>query len=417
MKQYDLIVIGGGTAGCICAIAAARSGLEVAIIERNSYLGGMSTGCGLTEMNAAGFQEKPLYKGIEKEIFDEMIENNHAEYHFGVAMSSNKNVKVDRLRYDPEYLKMLLEDKAIEAGIDLYYESSVVEAKEDESICSLIVQGRYEIIVLESKYLVDASGNADLVRLMGGETIKTNASEQLTSTLMFRLSNVDIDALNQFLKDGKLPAIIQKGFESGVLKGKILAFTPIPGSHDVSLNVTRANGDYEDTRSYTNAIIEARKQILPIIEFVKEKVDGLKDCYVSNIAPFLGVREARRIVGEYCLTLNDLDQMKEFDDRIAVGCYPMDIHDPVTKSVIWKVLPGVYHIPFKSLLPKGFKRTLAIGKCLSAEKQAFAAIRVMPIMMNVGESAGYLFAYADKNNKQMNELTSQDIRGCLDEKN
>ena len=412
-KIYDLIVVGGGTSGALCALAAARSGLKTAVIEKNTYLGGMACGSGLTEMNAAGFQGKPLYKGIEQELFDELISSGHGEYHFAVPMSSNKDVKVDRLRYDPEILKLILEQKAAEEEIDLYYETELESAKECNGACEVTVRTCYDLFTLHSSYLADATGNADLVRMMGGATIKTPEEQQLTSTLMFRLSNVDLKQLKQYQDSGKIPQLIREGFDQGILKGKILAFTPIPGSKDVSLNVTRAQGDYENVKAYTRSIVEARAQIRTVLEFVRKKVPGLEQAYLSSIAPMMGVRDGRRAECCYMLTMEDLEQMTDFADSVACGCYPMDIHDPVTKSVVWKVLPGVYHIPYRSLLPKEGSRTLVIGKSLGAEKKAMAAIRVMPIMMNVGESAGYLFALAKKNDCAMNELEAEEIRACL----
>ncbi len=412
-KIYDLIVAGGGTSGALCALAAARLGLKTAVIEKNTYLGGKACGSGLTEMNAAGFQGAPLYKGIEQELFDDLISCGHGEYHFEVPMSSNKDVKVDRLRYDPEFLKMILEQKAEEAGIDLYYEAELECAGENDETCAVTVRTCYETFTLQSKYLADATGNADLVRMMGGATVKTPEEQQLTATLMFRLSNVDLKQLKQYQDSGKIQELIKEGFEQGILKGKILAFTPIPGSNDVSLNVTRAQGDYENVQAYTQSIVDARKQIMTVLDFVREKVPGLKQAYLSSIAPMMGVRDGRRAECRYMLTLEDLEQMTDFSDSIACGCYPMDIHDPVTKSVVWKVLPGVYHIPFRSLLPKEGTRTLVIGKSLCAEKKAMAAIRVMPIMMNVGESAGCLFALAKQKDCGLDALSVEDISACL----
>lgn len=413
--QYDLVIAGGGTAGSFCAIAAARSGLSTAIVEKNTYLGGMMTGAGLTEMNAAGFQGNPLYQGIEKEVFDELIALGAAEYHFGVAMSSDKNVKVDRLRYNPEVLKIILEQKAVEAGVTLFYESEIETASETANGCTLQMRNEFGTATLHSFYLADATGNANLIRRMGGRTIKTPGNKQLTSSLMFRLSHVDLDKLKAFIQEDKIPAVIQKGYTAGILKGKILAFTPIPGTNDVSLNVTRANGDCEDTTEYSQCLVETRRQILPICAFLKKEVPGLEHAYLSNVAPFLGVRDGRRIEGEYMLTIQDLESMQEFPDSVAVGCYPMDLHDPVTHSVIWKVMPGIYHIPFRSLIPKGFCRTLVIGKCLCADKKAFGAIRVMPIMINTGESAGYLFALAKEKQIAVNALSNDAIAGYLKE--
>lgn len=415
-NHFDLVIVGGGTAGTFSAIAAAREGLSTAVIEKNSYLGGMATGSGLTEMNAAGFRESPLYKGIEKEIFDEMIAKGFAEYHFAVPMSSNKEVKIDRLRYNPEMLKILLEAKATESGVTLFYQAELDSAEETEDGCILHARSLYETFTLTSDYLIDATGNADLIRKLGCETIKTQADKQLVSTLMFRLSNVDLAKLDAFIHSEDLGKIIQDGYEAGTLKGKILAFTPIPGTKDVSLNVTRAKFDYEDIRDASMGLAEARRQILPVYHFVQHRVPGMEASYIANIASVIGVRDGRRIQGQYMLTLEDLEQMTNFEDSVACGCYPMDIHDPVTNSVIWKVLPGVYHIPYRSLLPKGLHRTLAAGKCLGAEKKAFAAIRVMPIMMNVGESAGYAVALAKREKKKLDELTAASLSQCLTDK-
>ena len=414
--QFDLIVVGGGTAGAFSAIAAAREGLKVAVVERGTGLGGLAASSGLTEMNAAGFQGAPLYRGIEREVFDRLIWGGHAAYHFAVPMSSNKEVKIDRLRYDPERLKLLLEQLAVEAGITLLYETELTAAREGEEECQITARGPYQEIALSGKYLIDATGNASLVQALGGETEAADERERMIATLMFRISNVDLDQLDAFIHSPRLGETIRQGRESGVLKGGILAFTPIPGTRDVSLNVTRAKFDHEDLADATRGMVELRSQIEPIFRFVRREVPGLEGAYLSGIAPLAGVRDARRIRGAYRLTIEDLERMTCFEDRVACGCYPMDLHDPVTNTVVWKMLPGVYHIPYRSLLPLGMKRTLAAGKCLSADPKAFGAVRVMPIMMNVGESAGYAAALALRENKTLDQISSASLRSCLDQK-
>lgn len=414
--EFDLIVAGGGTAGALSAIAAAREGLRVAVLEQGTCLGGLAASSGLTEMNAAGFQGKPLYRGIEGEIFDRMIEKGHAAYHFAVPMSSNREVKIDRLRYDPEMLKLLLEDLAVRAGVTLYYETRMTAAREAGESCAVTASGRYQTWELTSRYLIDATGNADLVRALGGETVRTGGESRMISTLMFRLSGVDLEVLDAFLCGGGLGETIRKGRESGALKGGILAFTPIPGTRDVSVNVTRARFDPEDAEETTRGILEMRRQVEPVFRFAREEVPGLDRAYISSIAPVAGVRDARKIQGVYTLTIDDLERMTCFDDRVAVGGYPMDFHDPVTNTVVWKLLPGVYSIPYRSLLPRGLHRTLAAGKCLSADPKAFAAVRVMPIMMNVGESAGYAAALAGRSGGTLDGLDPARLRKYLDEK-
>ena len=303
-------------------------------------------------------------------------------------MSSNKEVKIDRLRYDPERLKLLLEQLAVEAGITLLYETELTAAREGEEECQITARGPYQEIALSGKYLIDATGNASLVQALGGETEAADERERMIATLMFRISNVDLDQLDAFIHSPRLGETIRQGRESGVLKGGILAFTPIPGTRDVSLNVTRAKFDHEDLADATRGMVELRSQIEPIFRFVQREVPGLEGAYLSGIAPLAGVRDARRIRGAYRLT----------------------------NTVVWKMLPGVYHIPYRSLLPLGMKRTLAAGKCLSADPKAFGAVRVMPIMMNVGESAGYAAALALRENKTLDQISSASLRSCLDQK-
>ena len=305
---------------------------------------------------------------------------------------------------------------AVEAGITLLYETELTAAREGEEECQITARGPYQEIALSGKYLIDATGNASLVQALGGETEAADERERMIATLMFRISNVDLDQLDAFIHSPRLGETIRQGRESGVLKGGILAFTPIPGTRDVSLNVTRAKFDHEDLADATRGMVELRSQIEPIFRFVQREVPGLEGAYLSGIAPLAGVRDARRIRGAYRLTIEDLERMTCFEDRVACGCYPMDLHDPVTNTVVWKMLPGVYHIPYRSLLPLGMKRTLAAGKCLSADPKAFGAVRVMPIMMNVGESAGYAAALALRENKTLDQISSASLRSCLDQK-
>lgn len=414
--EYDLVVAGGGTAGSVCAISAAREGLRVAVIERNTFLGGIAGGAGLAEMNAAGFRGEPLYGGIEKELFDELIRRGAAEYHFGVPMSSNPDVKIDRLRYNPEILKIVLEEKAVAEGVDIFYETNMSGAEEREEACLLRADGTDESHLFCSKYMVDATGNGRLVRKLGYETAKQAPESLAVSTLGFRLSGVDFSPLQKAIACGDLGPTISQGYERGILKGRILAFSPIPGTDDVSVNVTRAKLDHEDTASLTNGIIFSRRQIDEVLAFIKQHVPGLSRAYISSIASIMGVRDSRRLVGRYCLTMEDLESMRVFDDAVAIGCYPMDVHGPATNSVVWKMLPGVYGIPFGSLLPKESRRTLVAGKCISADERAFAAVRVMPIMMNVGESAGYAVALAHRKGISLSDIDGAELHRMLREK-
>lgn len=415
-NEFDLIVVGGGTAGALSAIAAASEGLRVAVVERGTCLGGIATNSGITEMNAISFQSQHLYRGVEGRLIEQLVKMGSAEYHFAVPMSSNPDVKIDRLRYNPEILKLILEQAAVDSGAVLFYQTELESAQENEEGCQIVVRGLNRRLELRSKFLIDATGGACLVQALGGATTKVPAQEQMVATLMFRLSNVDLEQLDAFIHSEHLRQTVQEGYSSGVLKGRILAFTPVPGTRDISLNVTRAKFDFEDPVSFSQGLVEARAQIFPILDFVRSRVPGLAQAYISNISTWMGVRDTRHIVGRYTITAQDLENMTKFPDSIACGCYPMDMHDPVTNSVVWTLLDGVYWIPYRSLVPQNLSRTLAAGKCISAQRQAFAALRVMPIMMNVGESAGYAVALALRMGKKLDELDGGELTAFLKEK-
>lgn len=420
MKPYDLIVAGGGTAGALSAIAAARCGLRTAVIERSSCLGGNMTISGLTEMNAPTFHGHPIYRGIEGEIMNTLIRSGDAALYTEVPFSSNPSVKVDRLRYNPEILKILLDRMAADAGVEIRYFAEIQNAEKEalapDSVRLTVRDNFGTSEVFTARYLIDATGSAAVIRMLGGETTRAEVGKTMINTLMFRLSGIEQNALDAFVHSAALSETIQLGMREGVLYGKILAFTPIPGTKDVSVNVTRINEDFEDPIGMSRAVTAARAQILPILQFIRARVPGLEHAALAGIAPILGVRDSRTIRGSYCLGIDDLEHMTEFEDSIAQGCYPVDIHDPATGGVTFQVLPGVYHIPYRSLIPAGLHRTLAAGKILCCDRKAYGAVRVMPIMMNVGESAGYAAACAAQNHLDLDRIPADTLSAFLEKK-
>ena len=206
-------------------------------------------------------------------------------------------MKIDRLRYDPERLKLLLEQLAVEAGITLLYETELTAAREGEEECQITARGPYQEIALSGKYLIDATGNASPGPGAGrgdGGGGREGADDRHPDVPHLQRGPGPAGRLYPQPTPGET---IRQGRESGVLKGGILAFTPIPGTRDVSLNVTRAKFDHEDLADATRGMVELRSQIEPIFRFVQREVPGLEGAYLSGIAPLAGVRDARRIRG------------------------------------------------------------------------------------------------------------------------
>lgn len=390
--DYDVVVVGGGVAGTMAAIACAQEGKSTLLVEQNQFLGGTGTGGMVSELLGVARDGKLIYGGATQAVFDKMIENGDAAYNFQIPMSSNPNIKVDRLRCNPECLKLLLEKSCLDAGVSLLYTGTCTGAVEQENGVRLTVKTLYEQFEMNGKFVIDATGNANLAHMMGYPTLKAPKEALQVCSLIIRLGGIDLERLQQSILSGEQQALIREGMDKGILKGKIMAFAPIPNSHEATMNVTRTNVDHENALEVTRGLCETHSQIPQILSFIREKVPGCENAVLSSIASNLGVRDARRIEGEYVLTGADLLDLKSFDDSIAVGTYPLDVHDPVTKTVLWQDVPGVYKIPARSMMPKRSKRLIVAGRGISATEQAFAAIRVMPIAMNIGEAAGCMVA-------------------------
>ncbi|TLF38850.1 FAD-dependent oxidoreductase [Lacticaseibacillus zeae] len=411
--NFDLMIIGGGTAGVLAAIKAASKGIRVAIIEQQNVCGGNATLSGLAEFNAATFLKQPLYHGFEQMIFDRLIERQAGQYYYQLPMSSDKDIKVDRLRYNPEVLKLILEELLAENHVRVFYNTDFQAAKKEAAGFTVQATNFGTSYQFSTKYLIDGTSNCLVATSLGCQTQPLAAKNIAVSTQLFRLSNVDLPTLQAFIASGKLSDVISEAFEKNIIQGRILAFAPIPGTNDTSVNVTRTNVDYRDPAQLSQGLHETRSQINRIVGFIKKNIPGCREAYLSNIAPILGVRASVKLDGREMLHLDDIKNMCQFEDCIGVGCYPVDIHDPVTKKVHFLKIDGVYQIPLGVCLPRENLNLAVIGKAISTDMETFAATRVMPIVMNVGESIGAIFAYAVKNSKDVYTLTPTEVKKIM----
>lgn len=413
----DLIVVGGGTAGVIAALAAASKGVQVTVIEQQAVCGGNATLSGLAEFNAVTFEKQQIYKGFEKKIFDLLVDRNSGKYYYQLPMSSDKSIRVDRLRYNPEVLKLILEDLLAENNVQVYYNTTFRSAHKLPEKFQIEAESFGKLIHLSAKYLIDGTSNSAVATSLNCQTQPLSSNNIPVSTQLFRISNVDLQSLQTFIDSGRLSEIIDRAFNESVIKGKILAFAPIPGTNDASVNVTRTNIDYRNALQLSVGLRESRKQINTVFEFIKKSIPGCESSYISNIAPILGVRASIKLNGRTTLNLSDIRQARQFEDCVAVGCYPVDIHDPVTKKVHFMQINSIYQIPFGVCLPQEDYNFAVIGKAISTDEETFAATRVMPIVMNVGESVGTIFAHAIKTHKNVYDFSPSEIKQILSQPN
>ncbi|MQA81157.1 MAG: FAD-dependent oxidoreductase [Streptosporangiales bacterium] len=411
----DVLVVGAGPAGLAAAIASARQGAHTLLVERYGYVGGNLTaglvGPCMTSYSLDGSQQ--LIKGIFEELVLRM-EAEDAAIHpskipGGSAYSGFISYGHERVTpFDPEAVKAIGAEMCLEAGVRLLLHTSVVRARtEDGRVTGVVVASKSGLEVLEAEVVVDCSADADVAASAGADVLKGRDEDGLTQpmTLFFRVGNVDDAAVEEYVAahaDDIRPfaSLVAEATAAGEFtvprRGVGIYKTLRSGVWRV--NTTRVHRvDGTDVGDLTRAEIEGRRQVTSLMTFFRRRLPGFADCVLLDTAATIGVRETRRIRGEYTLNLDDLASGREFDDVIALCGYPVDIHSPtgsgggVDESI---VTAGAYQIPYRSLVPTRPEQLLVAGRCVSATHEALGAIRVMPPAFAMGQAAGTAAALA-----------------------
>ncbi|MBE6600139.1 MAG: FAD-dependent oxidoreductase [Ruminococcaceae bacterium] len=407
MKKYDLAVIGGGFAGVAAALAAARAGVKVLIVEKSNCLGGAAVNCLVnpfmpywTEIDG---RRVDLSAGIFKEIRDR-LEANH-------AMSGKSFLE--------EELKYILNEMVAEANIDLLFHAYIFRAEKcNEHIASIMVATKSGEMQIEANYFIDATGDAQLAYLAGCQTVLGRESDHLCQpmTLCFRVGNVDVEKF--YASRERLKIAHAQSLAAGELinpRENILVFkTPI---HNVlHFNTTRVvRKNPVSPEEVTEAEVLARKQVYEIYEFMKKHADGLEDSFLMMTAGEIGVRESRMIVGDYVLTEEDCRSCVKFEDAIAACNYDIDIHNPEGTGTSHYYFPAgeYYTIPYRSLIPKSAENLLVAGRCISSDHGAQASYRIMPVVCCIGEAAGAAIGLAERNKASVREINVSELQNSL----
>jgi len=419
VMNVDVIIAGGGPAGLVAAIAAARNGVKTLLIERYGFLGGMATTGLVGPIQGCISGEKWVINGIPRELIDKMkklggiIVNDKM---VSIGTTENKPYKTD-VSFDPEILKRVADEMMKEAGASMLLYSLVVDAiVEGNRIRGVIVEnvsGRHAIL---AKIVVDATGDGVVATKAGIPFEKGRKEDGLLQpmTLMFRMGNIhapiDRDVIRKMAVDA-----VEKS-ELPLFGGPWIGLGSTVRDGSVSVNMTRLWGDGTNAWDLTNASVAAREHIMKFVDFLKRNIPECASCYLMDTASQIGVRETRRILGEYVLTREDILQMREFRDVIARGCHPFDIHSPsqtVNQHVEWLKPGDSYGIPYQSLIPRKIENLILAGRCISTTHEAHASTRVMGTCMATGQAAGTAAALAIKENTTPRHLDVSIIRGTL----
>lgn len=453
----DVVVVGGGVAGCAAAIAAGRQGKSVLLIEMSGCLGGLATNGHVSPFDATHSRSGKPFGGIAQEILDEM---NDAQLKYGVPNGTMK-------REAPHLLKWVLLKMVVDAGVNVLFHADLVDVvTENDEIQNLIIHTKSGFEGIEGKTYVDATGDGDVFfgageeYYMGSEADSgkmlqetglnhmhfddDNIDKYTTETsmdrhsvqpcsVMFTMGNVDLSKQPYKLNNKnlrfedlgidkeefkKLPYYGTTGFEDNgdlipLPQGRILV-TLTSRPNEMLVNMSRVIGvDGTDAVELSDASVKAQLQVMYLVDFLKRYVPGFENAYLVDSSNMIGVRETRRLVGQYVLKGTDAINCVHFDDNIGCGSYIIDIHDPFGKgrAMGGEVKGDCYGIPYRSLVPKTVKNLLVCGRCISVDHVAHSSTRIQGTCVITGQAAGTAAARSVNDGVSVQEL---DVKGLQD---
>jgi hypothetical protein len=412
--DYDVIVVGAGSAGATAAISAGRLGARTLLVDRLGFMGGTSTAVLDTfyAFYTPGAEPRRVVGGIGWEVVDRLTAQ-------GIAFERPNTYGAGTgVTYDQEALKLLWEQLAEDASVDLLLHTWATGVR--------VTDGRLDAVRTWSKggartmgagVVVDASGDADLCAMAGVPYDNAHASGRVQSlSTLFKLANVDA-ARAESVPKAELWALMRAAAESGSHRLPRLegSWHRTPFAGVVLIQMTRIpNVDATDPEQLTRAEVEGRRQVREYHRFLRDRVAGFEDSVLVATSPAIGVRESRRVHGDYRLTREDVLEGRRFDDEIALCGAPIEDHHSGGDTE-WHYVgeSGVYGIPYRTLLPSGVESLLVAGRCFSATHDAHASARSMATCMAMGQAAGTAAAMAARGGLTPRALDARLLRERL----
>jgi hypothetical protein len=390
LLSCDVFVCGGGVAGTMAAVAAARHGAHVILAERYGFLGGNATAGAVGQFNSwQTANGRKVVAGLADEVVQRLRRYGAAAEHQVFVMSTGH--KMDRVEYAPEVLKLVLDDMVSEAGVQPLLHAQLLGVDcGGRQVSAVHMLTKSGVLKISPRMLIDASGDLDALRHAGCKFLELAEGEALQpATMMFRFGPVDFDRFDNASKE-EIKSLAQRGYQTGALARAALHASRNPYSNDAWFNISRLSVDATDAMALGKAEIEGRKQAWLAAEFLQAHVPGCEKGRLQAFATQVGIRETRRVEGEHILTSQELMGPTLFKDAIAAGAYPIDIHPTQGGGLTYKAMDDnhAYQIPYRSLIPRKLDNAYVVGRGISADHEALAAIRVMTISMAVGQAAG-----------------------------
>lgn len=424
LSNYDVIVAGGGTAGCSAAYNCAKLGLKTLLIEKNIHLGGtITSGRVIPAMNTSK-------KSINIDFYNALISELQ---NLGGQTTYDGNPGW----FNPELCKIALDSLMSKSGVDVLFDTRVIGVNiVDKMINGLTTASNMLSVYIGARYIIDATGNCEVGVLANCEFLPDENEFQPVS-LRFEMAGIDMEPFSKWLLDydsdrnvtssqvidsqihlstactwdtgykWALKPLFDDAVDKNILENEdrnyFQIFT-IPGMSDsVAFNCPRVYSDSVinplDNTQTSKALIIARQSIVRIANFCKIYFPGFQNAYISNIADALGVRISRRIKGKYIYTVDDLKSGKTFKNTVLSSNYPIDVHSSSKDKSILEHTEQDYHLPIEALMAADLDNLFVAGRCLSADFYAHAALRIQPSCFSMGEGvAKYIVAISTKNN-------------------
>ncbi|MDA8056238.1 MAG: FAD-dependent oxidoreductase [Thermoplasmatales archaeon] len=415
--NYDVIVCGAGISGVIASVSAAKEGAKILLVDKGNIIGGMITGGRMTKPTGE------VKFGIFREILD------RAAHEGGSVIGSYSSYWGTYTGiFDSETVYRIIISFIQESNIEVLLNSQITDVlMEEHEIKGILIAGNNQSELIISKVIVDSTGDGNVSALAGADYSVGRSSDHLTQPISsyFRLLNVNFPKLAKYCKEHPkdirelvLPDndinknesyqmnFFMSGLEDRINEAKRDGFNwNVPRNHitmkagllvgEINVNATRFLGNGLDNKVISKAEIELRKQAYTVFDFLRKYVPGFEKAIFLEVASKIGIRETRRITGDYVLTKKDIMEGKKFEDAIGLTNSPIDIHDPNgVEARMIAVRP--YGIPFRCLLPKNIENLITAGRCISSDEEAFASVRNTPVCAITGEAAGVAAALSAK---------------------
>lgn len=429
VANVDVLVVGGGPAGVGAAVGSARTGAHTMLVERYGFLGGMWTAGMVVTLGGFNSWLRPYWRcvgGVASDWLTRAATLKGAEDNQSWVLNS-----------DPETMKLVADQLMEEGGVEVLFHAwgarPIVENRSVHGLFVENVSGRQAIL---ASVVVDCTGNGDIAAQAGAPFEKRVFLQPMTLT--FRLGNVSTGGAGEtpaLIPIGPAPCVLTEPLLSQYTSRRRVSFDrqamltahqrgelPVFGGpwfgglegNVLWVNATRIYGDACNARNLSRAEMEGRRDVRELVDYFRRFVPGFSGVRLLETGTQVGVRETRRIVGEYVITDEDIRKATYHDDTVAVGCWPIDVHPHRGVSGLHSLyVPLPYGIPYRCLIPKGIDNLLVAGRCISATAEAMGSIRIGATCAALGHAAGVAAGIAAKRGLPVRHVDHRYLRDVL----